>query len=76
MSSRFFLIAYYNTCYTSPFLNKNGSPLLCFHPVEHFDDKENQCIVEPPSMQVHEHLGDQPIVQNMDGSPPPHVDEI
>ncbi len=23
---------YYNTCYTSLFLNKNGSPLMCFHP--------------------------------------------
>jgi len=23
---------YYNTCYTSPFLNKSGSPLVCFHP--------------------------------------------
>jgi hypothetical protein len=26
-------------------------------------------------MQVHEHLADQPIVQGMDGSPLPHVDE-
>jgi len=24
---------YYNTCYTSPFLNKSGSPLVCFHPL-------------------------------------------
>ncbi len=31
MSSRFELTQYYNTCYTSPFLNKSGAPLVCFH---------------------------------------------
>jgi hypothetical protein len=33
MPSRFLLTTYYNTCYTSPFLNKSGSPLVCFHPL-------------------------------------------
>jgi hypothetical protein len=27
-------------------------------------------------MQVYEHLGDQPIIQGMDGSPLPHVDQV
>jgi hypothetical protein len=44
--------------------------------VEHFNDKENQCLIKPPRRQVHEHLADQPIVQGMDGSPLPHVDEV
>ncbi len=32
MPSRILFIMYYNTCYTSHFLNKSGSPLVCFHP--------------------------------------------
>jgi hypothetical protein len=28
----FLLTMYYNTFYTSPFLVKSGSPLVCFHP--------------------------------------------
>jgi hypothetical protein len=32
MQSRFLFIVYYNTYYTSHFLNKSGSLLKCFHP--------------------------------------------
>jgi hypothetical protein len=28
---------YYNICYTSPFLNKSGTPLVCFHPTSILD---------------------------------------
>jgi hypothetical protein len=32
MPSKFKLIVYYDTNYTSPFLVKIGSPVMCFHP--------------------------------------------
>jgi hypothetical protein len=32
MPSRFQLIIYYDICYASPFLVKNSSPIVCFHP--------------------------------------------
>jgi hypothetical protein len=33
MSSKFKLIVYYDTNYTSPFLVKIGSPIVCFDPI-------------------------------------------
>jgi hypothetical protein len=34
--SKFQLIAYYDINYMSPFLTKNGSPIVCFHPSHEF----------------------------------------
>jgi hypothetical protein len=36
---------YYNTCYTSHFLNKSGSPLMCFHPkvARRLSTRDRQC---------------------------------
>ncbi len=39
MPSKFELIAYYDASYTSPFLTKISSPIVCFHP--YFDTTTN-----------------------------------
>jgi hypothetical protein len=41
MSSRFQLTTYYDTCYTSFFLDKIGPPIVCFHP------KDKKSIISP-----------------------------
>jgi len=50
---------YYNTCYTSPFLNKNGLPLVCFHPIWTY---ENQILHDYYCQIVANEVCDAPLV--------------
>jgi hypothetical protein len=47
---------YYTICYTSPFLNKSGSPLVCFHPYGKKKGRKSKCQFDSRPLKVKNHL--------------------